>query len=149
MTSVRLATEADIPTVLEMSKKFYPTTPYAAHVHMDDESVNVLTRLLIDSGIMLIAEVNGKTAGMIGMAVFPFMFNHNLTAAGEVVWWVEEEYRNSQVASALMYAMEKECRDAGVDYITMLALSTSPPQAGAMYKRLGYAVTENVWAKAL
>lgn len=147
---IRLAEESDIPRIVEMSQKFYAITTYPAFAPYDVPTAEQLCRTLIYSGILLVADssVHG-VVGMIGMQVQPFLFNTRKTQATEVIWWVEEEYRGSATAAMLMMEMERQANLLGVDYIVMLSLSSSPPQAAAMYERLGYVNTEYAWSKAI
>lgn len=147
---IRLATEEDIPRIIEMSQKFYATTSYPAFAPYSVNSATQLSRQLISSGILLVADSSEQgVVGMIGMQVSPFLFNHNKTQATEVIWWVDEEFRGSPTGAMLMMAMEKEARLLDVDYIIMLSLASSPPQAAAMYTKMGYVNTEYAWSKPL
>lgn len=146
---IRQATSEDVNSILAMSKKFYPKTSYASWLPLDDESVIALINLLVDSGIMLIAEEDNKPAGMIGLAVYPFMFNANAMAAGEIVFWVEPEYRARGLGHDLLQVAEGECRKAGVDYIQMRLMADSPQQAAHLYTEHGYRLEETAWSKVL
>ena len=148
--NVRLATEADIPRIIEMSQKFYATTTYPDFAPYSVTSATQLCLMLISSGILLVAESDEhEVVGMIGMQISPFLFNHNKMQATEVIWWVEEEHRGTPIAALLMLTMEKEAYHLDVDYIIMLSLVSSPPQAAAMYTKLGYVNTEHAWSKVI
>lgn len=144
---VRSAVHADVPAIVSMSRKFYATTSYAGFAPMDDESVGKLADFLIGTGVMLVAEVDGHVRGMVGLAVTPFMFNHQLKSAHEVVWWVDPAAQGMGLGRQLLAAVEPACRDAGVKAIQMIHLPASPPQAAALYERAGYRHSETSYTK--
>lgn len=123
---IRKATAADVPAIVEMSKKFYSSTDDAGHVPMCEETVANLAAMLAESHIMFIAEVDGKAVGMIGAYVAPGMFNAAAVAAHEVVWYVDESARSSGVGRALLTAADNERRARGCWKFEKATLATSP-----------------------
>lgn len=147
MTTIRKGTLADVPEIVRMSAAFYPTTHYAQWCDMDEETVADLASSLIENHIFFVAEDGGRLVGMVGLFIIPFMFNRHATSAGEVVWWVDPEARGSRVAASLLQAVEGACRDAGADRIQMVHMPNSPPQAAALYEKLGYSRSEISYTK--
>lgn len=146
---VRPATEADIPALVAMSRAFYATTSYSGFAPMADDAVVELARAMIATGTMLVATVDGRVVGMVGLFIAPFMFNHAVRTAHEVVWWVDPDARKSGAGHALLAAVEQACRAAGAVAIQMVHLSNSPPQAAALYERMGYRFSESCYTKEL
>lgn len=144
---IRAATEADIPAIVEMSRRFYVTTSYSAFAAMDDDTVAALSAWLINDGVLLVAEAGGGPVGMAGLAITPFMFNRDVTTAHEVIWWVNPEAQSAGVGKALLSAIEPACKAKGATAIQMMHLHDSPPQAGEMYLRLGYRLSELCYTK--
>lgn len=145
---IRKATQADIPAIVGMGARFYETTHYKDFAAYSPDSVAALAEMLIDTGILLIADDDGPV-GMVGLCVAPFLFNASLKAAYEVVWWVNPEHRGGLTGARLLKAVEPAARDKGCVSIQMLHMSNSPPQAGQMYARMGYTHTESSWTKAI
>lgn len=146
---IRPARGEDIPRIVDMSRKFYATTSYSGLTAMDDETVAALTRNLLENHVMLVSESEGGVDGMVGLFVAPFMFNASYCAAYEVVWWVEPYAQGLGVGKALLAAIEPACKDRGAQAIQMVHLSTSPPQAAAIYERMGYAHSESSYTKRI
>jgi GNAT superfamily N-acetyltransferase len=146
---IRKATPDDVPAIVEMSRKFYVTTSYCGFTPMCDETVARLAQTLIDTGVMLVAEIEGRAVGMVGLFVAPFMFNHAIKGAYEVVWWVDPDAQGNGAGKALLAAIEPACREAGCAVIQMVHLATSPPQAAALYERMGYGHSESSYTKVL
>jgi L-amino acid N-acyltransferase YncA len=145
----RNATHEDIPAIVEMSRKFYATTNYAALAPMDDDQVATIAAMLIDTGVMLLAERDGKVVGMIGLALMPFTFNPALTIAAEVVWWVDPEHQDCGIGRYLLDNAGHAAKRHGAHIVQMMALATSPPQAGKLYEHLGYAHSETSYTKRI
>ena len=149
MTIVRKATLADVPVIVAMSARFYPTTHYADWCEMDEASVAGLATGLIENDVFFVAERDGELVGMIGLMIAPFLFNQNRKFAVEIVWWVAPDARGSRVASQLLAVVEQPCRDAGADRVQMVHMPNSPPQAAALYRHAGYAESEISFTKDL
>lgn len=116
---------------------------------MDPDSVADLTRGLIDSGVMLVAEQNGCLVGMVGLAIASFLFNTEYRVAYEVVWYVSPKHRGGTVGMRLLTEMEKRCAEKGVSAIQMVVLRNSPDVASRMYERFGYERSETCFNKEL
>lgn len=148
--TIRRATLDDVDGIVEMSELFYGTTSYAGFADFDPESVERLTLMLIQTGVMLVAEgEDGELVGMAGLVVVPFMFNSDHLTASEVVWWVRPDARAAGIGRALMEAIEPACRDAGCSAIQMVLLQSSPPIAESIYRRFGYEPTESCFTKEI
>jgi predicted N-acetyltransferase YhbS len=146
---VRPATEADIPAVVAMGAKFYETTSYAAMCDYDRDALVSVARLMLDSGVLLVADDGGELIGMVGMILSPFVLNPQFTVAYEVMWWVSPDARCSGAGAALVREVERVCRAKGADAVQQVTLANSPPVAGIMLERAGYPLTELVRTKVL
>lgn len=147
---VRKATEDDVNAIVDMSAKFYATTAYAAVAPMSRATVEKLTRWLIETGVMLVAFDDSKGwVGMVGLGCVPGTFNDAMVGAHEIVWYVDPEARNGGVGRALLEAIEPACKERGADAIWMMHLADSPPQAGEMYVKMGFAPSEHSYMKRI
>lgn len=149
MTTIRKATLADVPEIVRMSAAFYPTTHYAQWCDMDEDSVAGLATGLIENDVFFVAEQEGALVGMVGIMLVPFLFNRDHLFATEIVWWVAPEVRGTSVAARLLDVIEAPCRDRGAARIQMVHMPNSPPQAAALYERMGYARSEISYTKEL
>lgn len=147
---IRKATRADIDRIVEMAGEFYADTNYAAIVPMAKESAAGLAILMMDTGVMLVAESqDGDVVGMVGLHVDQFTFNVSKRMATEIIWWVDYAHQNTGVGRALLSEVEPACMERGVDMIRMLRLATSPPSADALYKKMGYIHSETTYTKVI
>lgn len=145
---IRAATPADIPAIVEMGRKFYAATAYQAVAPFDADSVAGLAGMMIDTGVLLVAD-EGDLVGMVGLYVGPFMFNAGLKTAHEVMWWVDPEAQGRGVGKQLLAAIEPACRARGAVSAQMVVLESSPPQAAALYERMGYRHSETSYTKVI
>lgn len=146
---IRPANDTDLADVVEMGARFYATTTYTAIADYSHANAAKLGRLLLDQGVMIVAERGDKLVGVIGLMVAPFPFNEAKKTAHEVLWWVDPEERDTGAGVALLRAMVPACKYRGAAAIQMLHLSNSPPQASALYERMGFAHTESLYFKVL
>lgn len=146
---VRAATLADVPAIVAMSERFYATTSYCQWADFCPETVEALAANLTENHVMLVAEDDSGVCGMVGLFVAPFMFNAGRTGAYEVVWWVNPEAQGAGAGKALLAAIEPACKAKGANAIQMVHLASSPPQAAAIYERMGYAHTESSYTRIL
>lgn len=147
--SIRDATRADLSAIVEMSRKFYSTTTYAEYARFNADTVRNLAALLIDSGVILIAEQAQRVVGMVGLLITPHPFSGDVKIAAEIVWWVEPDARNTGAGIELLKAVEPACKAHDVVAIQMVHLNNSPPQAALLYERHGYIHSESSYTKAL
>lgn len=146
---IREATHGDIDVIVGMAQQFYATTSYAEICPMEDVQAAGLAILLMDTGVMLVAEHEGVVVGMTGLHIEPFTFNPSVMMATELVFWVNPESRGASVAAQLLSAITAACRDKGCHFIRMMTLHDSPPQAAMLYEREGYAPSEHAFTKRL
>jgi GNAT superfamily N-acetyltransferase len=146
---IRAATRDDIPRIVEMAEQFYATTAYPAFAPLAKESAAGLAIVMIETGVMLVAEIEGRVVGMVGLFVEPFTFNVAVTVATEIVWWVDPDAQGAGVGRELLAAIEPACKERGADVVRMMCLASSPPQAAALYERMGYAPSEHAFTKRL
>lgn len=147
MTIIRPGTNDDVPAIVSMSAQFYPQTHYAEWVEMDEGTVADLASNLIDNHVFMVAEDDGELVGMIGLFIIPFMFNRDVLFAGEVIFWVHPKARGGMTAANLLRSIEDPCREAGAGRVQMVHMPNSPPQASALYTKLGYFPSESSYTK--
>jgi len=144
---VRLATESDLPAILDMGAKFHAfsgeSVPYCR------QSAESSARSIMVMGFVLVAEDGGKLVGMLGVLVAPLFFNFAHTMAQELMWWVDEDERGSGAALRLIRAAEAEAKTRGACRIHMLRLAASPEHVDRLYDRLGYRTGEVAHVKEL
>lgn len=149
MTTIRSATREDVPAIVAMGERFYAASGYESIAPVARESIAGLALLTMESGVMLVAEADGELVGMVSLFLEPFTFNPAVTLATELAWWIEPDHRGGMLAVRMMAALEESCRAKGAQWVRMATLATSPPQASAIYERLGYQPGDRYYMRAL
>jgi GNAT superfamily N-acetyltransferase len=142
---IREATEADVPRITEMGSRSLREGAYKDLVGDNPEQTGKLALDVLKKGLILVSEEEGKLTGLLGFVVFPHYFSGELTA-GEVMWYVEPEYRKSFTALALLRAAERMARGFGAKYMQFTAPTA---EVGKAYEALHYQQVEVSFQKAL
>lgn len=140
---IRLATEQDIPRLVEMGRRFRGETSYAKYLSDNPEKMAQTAKMLLKQGGIVLVEENENIVGMLGY----ILHDHFLSGekyAGEVFWWVEPEYRG--VGLALLREAENRARQAGATQMQMIAPTK---QVAAVYRYFGYGYVESTFQRAL
>ena len=146
---IRPATSDDVPRIVAMAERFYPESGFLAIAPLDPSQVEGLVIITMETGTMLVAEKGGEVIGMACLHVDHFVFNLSAKIATEIAFWIEPEHRGGALAVRMLSAIEVACRAAGAHWVRMAALPSSPPQAAALYARMGYAPDGIYFMKAL
>jgi GNAT superfamily N-acetyltransferase len=77
------------------------------------------------------------------------MFNKHKSGAYEVIWWIEPEAQGLGMGKELLLSVEPACKAKGVNLVVMVHLANSPPQAAALYERMGYEHSESCYTKVI
>lgn len=89
--------------------------------------------------LVLIAEIDNIPAGsIIAKETAPFLPFSTVKRVGEIIMcWVEPDVRKKGVAGTLVLAVEKWCRERGLEHIE-LNFIVGNTEAEAVWERLGY-----------
>ena len=140
---IREATREDIPRIVEMGCHFRGDSRYEKYLRENPSKMAELADTMIAKNGLLVSESDGKVVGMLASIIYPHFISGDIFS-GEIVWWVEPEYRGDGVR--LVRTMENRARLAGAKYAQMIAPTE---QVGHLYKRLGYEYVESTYQKTL
>lgn len=152
MAKFRRATVDDLHDLLHYGEKFWESTRYfqVDNVPYCPESVETMIRGLLNGGgyIIVLVDDNNKVKGFGLVAVYPNVWNHALTSAGELAFYIDEDYRGHGTGVQLLTAMEGFARIRGVKYMAMISMEHSM-DVGPLYEKMGYVKTETTYTKEL
>jgi RimJ/RimL family protein N-acetyltransferase len=140
---IRLASEADIPRLVEMGLRFRRESEYVDVLAENAGKMEELARQLAKNGCLVVSERAGRVVGMLGYVIFPHFLSGELVS-GEVFWWVEPEERGEGLK--LLRAAEECSRRNGAKFMQMIAPND---RVGAFYERLGYRRVETSFQRPL
>lgn len=144
---IRPATPADIPRLLEIGRSFFDEGGLGDLSTFDPDSLAASLKGFLDSGVVLVVEIDGKVVGTACALLFPMYFNHAHLAAAEMFWWVEPEHRRGAGAE-LLDALESAVQAAGADTLSMMTIAGLRSDAiGRLYQRRGFRPAETTYTK--
>lgn len=137
--TVRSATDADIPRLVEMGRRFRAESTYSKYLADNPQRMAELGRQLLAKDGLLCAERDGSIVGMLGFILHDHFISGE-RVAGEVFWWMEPEHRGDGLK--LLDETKRRARAAGAKYMHMIAPSE---RVTRLYKHLRYAFVESTF----
>lgn len=133
-----------------LGAKFHEHTAWAKRIPYSLEGGESWARMMHDAGLLIVADIGGEIVACVGGLKYPFLNNPAWIIGSEILWWVEPEYRNGGLGKQLIDAIERAAKDAGCHLWVMVTLeAVEPEKAGAIYRKLGYELTEHSYMKEL
>jgi GNAT superfamily N-acetyltransferase len=140
---LKIATEEDVPTLVDLGMKFAKETEFSKYV--TEEHVTELMKTLVTGDQDQTMVILYGTVGMIGGAKAPFLFGP-YSMATELFWYVEPHRRKSNIGRELISAFEFWARKTGCMLLTMISLDD---ELGKYYEKYGYMLYERAYMKEL
>jgi GNAT superfamily N-acetyltransferase len=142
--SIRTATEADLPRLIELMAQLRPDEPDAEDPSRVEDYARVLARMMAQGQRVLVAEDDGRIVGALVLAII-----ENITRRGtpyaiieNVV--VDEAARGQRLGEALIEQAIAEARQAGC-YKVSLTSNKRRGDAHRFYERLGFVQTHEAF----
>ena len=140
---VRRATADDLLDLLTLGESFHAGSPYRDLFAWNGAQIERMVGWLLEHGAIFVAEKDGASVGMLGVAVAPHLMSGDLMAS-EVFWWVEPRARG--LGLKLLRAAERWARAEGA---TVLQLVAPDAAARTLYERLGFVQIETAYQRTL
>lgn len=145
---IRKANRFDIPAVLDMLRSYRNETPLDFLRDADDAEYvsQMLTELIAGKGMVLLAEIEGKPAGMMIAAVMPSVWSPKHFVLTEFAYWVEPKHRGSTAGYRLMRAYLDEAillKDAGRICNAFISKMVNSPDL--KLSKFGFSKLEEFW----
>ncbi len=134
---IRHAEPDDLSVLLDMGREFFESSGNARFTTFDEPSLTAtLIGLMsgVPAGCVLVADVEGKVAGMAGCVVFPFYANASTLIGQEVFLWVDPDYRGA-VGDALLDELENTAMRMGAKVFINANMAGERDKAFARYYR--------------
>lgn len=148
--TIRPATADDVERIADMAQAFYASTEYPAlYGEFSRTQACGLAIVLMQRGLVLLAERDGLVIGMVAMAIEPCIFNPDTTLANEVAFWIDPDHRGGTLAMRLHSVADDALRAMGVNVVRWARLTTSPDGVERLYARAGCTETERFYARTL
>lgn len=141
--TIREATLADTPRLVEMTIAFIVSSIYAEMLEASPDRIALVVSNLLNGGVIFVAADDaGALVGMIGITL-----SGDRTFGEEAGWWVEPAHRTSAlVGPKLLRRAECWARERGLLLLKMVAPAGSP-EVEAFYLHAGYFELETTYVK--
>jgi GNAT superfamily N-acetyltransferase len=141
---IRVATLLDVSDIVEMSRQFYPETPYwlEQKIPFDTETVTDLVSFLVKKGIFVVAQEGDKLVGMLGTHVVPFVFNNAELVCVEAIWWVHPDFRKGGIGVDLIKKVDQLRQLRGCKTFQMMRVAGTNPALDKLLIGLGFEPSE-------
>ncbi len=140
MVTVRLATEADIPRILELYRELVITTSQAEQEHKPppDSFRQVFADISAHTGHeLVVAEEDGEVIGTLVLLIVPNLSHGALPWALVENMVVDRQRRRRGMGKLLMDYALTQARDAGC-YKIVLSSNRKRPDAHRFYRSVGF-----------
>lgn len=145
--AIRQADLGDIVRLEEMARRFLASTPYGGLILPAPGYLEHFCMQVLKQGVVLVADVGGRTVGMLALLIGTHLLTGDL-AAEEVVWWVEPEHRAGGIGPELLAAAERWASAKNVSVLKMVAPGANP-SVGRFYAARGYLHVESIYIRRL
>lgn len=133
-----------------MAKSFFLSSIYSDKEYDADKINDLIHELLHDptNRVIILGLLEGQPVAQLAATVQPILFNHSRIAT-EVLWWVDEDHRQSGVGGQLIEAFEYwATKIAKADYIQLCSLNgDNVDMVGKYYEKIGYKLIEKAYLK--
>jgi len=151
---IRDATLEDIPTLLEMSQRFYYKANWKRYATFEDALGGITdwyTSCINSERLYCsVAEVDGEIVGFLNGVLSEVFWTPDVLCAHETVLWVEPKARNAQVGSKLLSAFTVWAGERGAKLVAAGSTQAVDPKAvGGVLRRLGFTLEEKIYVRTL
>lgn len=149
---IRPAEPNDIRRLLEMGRAFYEEAKVGERsgISFDEKSFAFTAGTLMDAGLILVREENGRPVAMAAADGARCWLNHDYLLGKEIFWYAEPEHRKGKDSSNLLSELEALAKARGIHLFDVVAEEGERSEAlGRLYRRADYNPAERVFRKRL
>lgn len=144
---VRLANKFDLPYYLHLVHKIHNEGDIGHYdVPLDDEYLNSLYNTIINGGGLALVVESDNVVGMMLGIISPNIWSHNTLVLHQILFYVDEEYRNTRAGHMLITEYNEQCsellKNKRIGYHTLSATKT---MFDIDFSRFGYDCIEKTW----
>jgi len=145
MMEIRECRETDFPGISVLIDKFHKEAIEMYGLRCNKETMEKAIRKHYGHAMVLIAD--GEVVGLMAGHIVDYPLE-NRKIFQELIWYVSKKYRTHGVR--LLRAIEKQCKDKGIQMIIMVAMGSSMKEKlDRIYKIMGYKELETHYIKVM
>jgi hypothetical protein len=145
--NVRLANKFDLPyflrTVHEIHKKGEIGT---FDVPLNDDYLNTMFATAINGGGLVLIAESDEPIGIMLALISPNIWSEQTLLMNELLWYVDEEYRNTRAGYLILQKYQAICEDLiKKKRIKFHTINTAKPMFDIDFTRFGYDMIASTW----
>jgi len=144
---VRQANKFDLPYFINLVHKIHKKKEIGIFdVELNDEYLNVLFVTAINGGGTVLIVENDEPIGLMMGLISPNVWSEKTLLMNEILWYVEEEYRNTRAGYLLLKKYQEICEKL-IDEkrIKFHTISTAKTMFDIDFTRFGYDRVTETW----
>lgn len=144
---LKIPTIEDIDNLIPLFKKFFDNSPYKNYKWDEDAAWETAATLIMDkeNSVVITYIIDDKPVGIIAGTSCKSLFSFEKVAT-EIIWWVEEDYRNTRAGLELFNALEYWAFNViNSSMLSMVYLENNNLEK--LYEKKGYVRTESSFVK--
>lgn len=151
--NIVIATEEYTADIERMCRNFKGVSPYSS-LEIDQGRLDHVVQSFVNGDktqqiAFLALTDEGVPIGIVAGIITQFLFS-DAKIAGEMIWWVDVEHRNTRAGIELHNAFEMWAKMAGCKIITMALLEDNNfEKVDGLYRKFGYRPAERSYMKEI
>lgn len=143
---IRLATEEDFESILDLSQEFWKHTIFSEE--FDRDHTLIMVKMAFSHGLLAVVDLDGKVAGFCAGIKSKLLASPDAWMGTELAWWVSPGHRGGRNGIHLLMFMEDLAKSQGIKYWSQVSMESSMA-VGEIYERMGYTKSETVYTKVI
>ena len=153
MTTIRAATPADLPAVLDLGEEMHRSSVYVKYSFDRRKVHDLMSSVMRGSGVLFVAEQEfegqKRVVGGFAGGVTEFWFGHDLVGFDYALFLLPD-HRVGSIAYRLLVAFESWCKRRGAREIRLgITTGINVEATSSFYLRMGYADAGRLFTKEL
>lgn len=145
---IRVATEADIPALVDLGLEMHKESNFAS-LTFDVEKTKEYVKNLLGYGIVFCSEANGTVTGFIAGFLYQPYFSYDWMAS-DIGLFIKKDARGGMAAPKLIDAFTKWAQEKGAKQIRPgISVGGNIEGVGRLYERMGYSIVGSVFMKEI
>lgn len=145
--NIRLANKFDLPYFLKTVHKIHEQGEIGTFdVDLDDEYLNMMFATAINGGGLVLIAESDEPIGIMLALISPNVWSDKTLLMNELLWYVQEEYRNTRAGYLLLKKYQELCEELTIKKrIRFHTITTAKSMFDIEFSRFGYDRIAETW----
>lgn len=145
--NIRLANKHDLPYFIHMVRKIHQLGDIGTFdVELDDQYLNSMFVTAINGGGLVLIAESDEPIGILMALISPNIWSDKTLLMNELLWYVDEEYRNTRAGYMLLKSYQEHCETLKQQKrIHFYTISTAKSMFDIEFTRFGFDKIAESW----